>query len=229
MSRICFAMIGTQKCGTSTTLGAFREHPQIYMDDVELFHSGIPRGGRQRLRDELLAKAQDKVIVGPMHPDFSFFRRGKQMQVCFGSELKLLMTVRDPVKRAISNYWMEVQRNTSLKYTMFQALTNPDHHFVRRGHYHRDLVQFLTHFPRDQLLITRLEDMAEDTAGILNRMARWIGADPFLPDQEHERVRVGHYASEPPDGVVSYLAEHYAESNRLLHEDFGVRVDDWTA
>ncbi len=229
MHRIRFAMIGTQKCGTSTTLTAFRGHPQVFMDDVELFHDKIPEGNLQRFQDRLLAKAGPKPIVGPMHPDFVFFRSGAPMKACFGPDLKLIMTVRDPVKRAISNYWMEMNRDYFEKLPMPTALQDPTRNYLRRGHYHRQLIQFMKHFPREQLLIVRLEDMAEDTNAVLNTMLRWIGADPFAHRQEHVRQRIGHYQSEPPASVISYLAEHYAESNQQLHDEFGVKIDDWTS
>ena len=227
-------MIGSQKCGTSTTLTAFRNHPHVYMDDSELFQEHIPEGDLQRFRDPLLTKAAGKPIVGPMFPTFASKGSALPLKACFGPNLQLLMTVRDPVKRAISNYWMEVERNHEVRDIATAILDHDsaleeDFDYLKRGHYHRDIGRFLEHFPRKQLLITRLEDMAANTSAVLNTMVCWIGADPFPPDQDHARQRVGHYGNVTPSGVTSFLAEHYAESNRLLHEEYGVQIDDWTS
>lgn len=229
MNPIRFAMIGSQKSGTSTCLTAFRSHPQVFMDDAMIFTDGNVHRNPQHFRDDLLAKAYGKPIVGPMHPDLAFCGSGARIRACFGPDLKLLMIVRDPVRRAISNYWMEIGRDYFEKRPISVALRDVDHNFVKRGHYHRYLVAFLEHFARDQLLIVRLEDLAQDPSGVLNQMLGWIGADPFPAGAHHKHERIGHYGAQTPDDVTAFLAEHYAVSNRELHDDFGVQIDDWTS
>ena len=227
MDRICFAMIGSQKCGTSTVLSALRSHPQVWMDDHDLFPDGnVPGGDTDRCRQIVMALSGDKPIVGTMFPEFAANDTGAALRACFGADLKLLMTVRDPVKRAISNYWMEVNRNW--ENIDMNALRDLSRGYLSRGHYHLHLTQFLKHYPRESLLIVRLEDMAEQLESTLAEMAQWIGADPFPDGVMHSRCRVGTYRADPPPELVDFLAQHYAESNRRLHEDFGIQIDDWT-
>ena len=227
MNRICFAMIGSQKCGTSTVLAALRSHPQIWMDDHDLFpHGSVPGGDTDLCRRRVLAGSGGKPIVGSMFPTFAASDTGSAHRACFGAELKLLMTVRDPVKRAISNYWMEVNRNWETG--AMNALRDPGRGYLRRGLYHVHLTQFLKHYPRESLLIVRLEDMAQRLESTIAEMVAWIGADPFHDGVVHSRRRVGTYHGDPPPELVEFLAEHYAEPNRRLHDDFGIRIDDWT-
>ena len=220
-------MIGSQKCGTSTVLAAFRGHPQIWMDDHNLFPAGaVPGGDVARCRQTVLAEAGDKPIVGTMFPEFAANDIGAALSACFGTDLKILMTVRDPVRRAISNYWMAV--NSNAESGDMNVLRDPSGGYLHRGNYHLHLTQFLKHYPRDSLLIVRLEDLDQGLEPTLSEMAQWIGADPFHEDAVHSRRRVGTYHGDPPKGLVDFLAQHYAESNRRLHEAFGVQIDDWT-
>ena len=63
---------------------------------------------------------------------------------------------------------------------------------------------------------------------MLFQVMRYLGIrEVELP----KKLRQFNRASYPdtPQDVIDWLTHHYKEWNQRLHEDFGIRVDDWSS
>ena len=78
-----------------------------------------------------------------------------------------------------------------------------------RGDYAEQLERWLSVFDRDQLLLVRSEDLFRDPAVTLDRVERFVGLEPWLPDVVRQleradpRGRPGQPTSAPTSGSPS--------------------------
>jgi hypothetical protein len=157
--------------------------------------------------------------------------------------VKLIAVLREPVDRAISNYWMEYHRGNeplSLGEAMRQEPSRgaPEIDrvgardwsgkpvrawgYITRSRYAEQLERWLEHFPRSQLLIVEFDDLANDPLGVYRRVLEFIGVDPDVaPPPRFETRNAGSRSTTDPE-TVEWLREQFAEPNRALDDLVGI-------
>jgi hypothetical protein len=65
--------------------------------------------------------------------------------------------------------------------------------YVARGRYSRQLDELFRHFPRDQVLLLRSDDLASDPQGTVARIAGFLQVAPFVAHRAYPRVFQGAY------------------------------------
>ncbi len=119
---------------------------------------------------------------------------------------RLIAMLRDPVERARSHHRMAVMtgRETRPLDRAIDDLLQPDmlrdarqhptytNGYVSWGEYGRILAGYLDVFPREQILIVFVDELAHAPVQILDRVYKFIGvASDIVPDNLGERYRVG--------------------------------------
>lgn len=150
-------------------------------------------------------------------------------------DAKLILLLREPVSRAYSEYWMHVRRREQLASfgeVMARELERsprcpvedgssgvgplPDGYLTRSAALPH-LKRWLAHFPAEQMLILRHEQMAADLPATMQRVCRFLGVAPFVP-HDRRRHNEGSYPPICPD-LERRLREWFAPHERAL-EDF---------
>lgn len=101
-------------------------------------------------------------------------------------DMKIIMVLRDPIKRAFSHYKMtlrvglvkgsfyeEVQRDYAAAEKGFRV----SHLYVEMGQYAAQVQRYLDVFPREQVRIYLFDDLKADAAGVVDDMLRFLGVD----------------------------------------------------
>jgi hypothetical protein len=101
--------------------------------------------------------------------------------------MKIIMILRDPIKRAFSHYKMtlrvglvrdsfyeELQRDYAAAEKGFRV----SHLYVEMGQYAAQVQRYLDHFPREQVKIYLFDDLKADAASVIDDMLRFLGVDP---------------------------------------------------
>jgi len=119
-------------------------------------------------------------------------------------DVRLICVLRDPVARAYSHYRMAVLDRAETRSfdqaidqllkpsALEQARITPTitNSYIVNGEYFRLLAGFLRVFPREQLMVTFSDDLANRPAEVLAEAFRFIGvADDFIPDNLDARYR----------------------------------------
>lgn len=239
-----FLIIGAQKCGTTFLWAALREHPDVHVaNEKELrFFSGYMwdngygwyESNFEPDNDVLFAgKFNGTTPIGEATPLYCSIPEAITRIWDYNSDMKLIMLLRDPVKRAISHYWWSV-RMTSEKLPMLEAfereherVTHPEHFaaYKTRGHYCEQLDHIFKHFPVRQVLLMQLNELAQDPMVALCRVTDFIGA-PEWEGYSFARYMKQEYA-EPDAEVVKYLSDYYAPHNEKLVQHYGVDISGW--
>ena len=123
-----FLIAGERRCGTTTLHALLRRHPDIYLPEKadsscfiepELFarsedsqaEVSPPDWDSARERetlDALLREGEGRTAIGMKSADLLFWKPAHERIASLIPEVKIVVTLRDPVARAWSQYWNEV-------------------------------------------------------------------------------------------------------------------------
>ena len=158
--------------------------------------------------------------------------------------VKLVAILRDPTERALSHYFHNLRNNALRQFredlppleamAAEEARLAPvlDAHdykseafraysYKARGRYLEQLQRYRDRFPRENLLVLRAEDLFEDPAGLMRRLADFLGLDHVRGPVDFEARNVGGNRAPVEPGVREMLDAYFAPHNRALAEVLG--------
>lgn len=173
-------LAGVSKCGTTTMIKYFNEHPELFVPwdesrDRDLkFHNlpsdlEIPEDTISVIRQEgFLYEKDDIKELYEINPD-----------------MKFVLIFRDPVKRANSAYWQKV-RNRGIKISFEDSFTSDkwEDWVFRSGEYKRGL-EYLEDFPDENKHYIIAEEWWKDEEKVLDELFDFLGV---RKDIKFERV-----------------------------------------
>lgn len=175
-----FIGIGAQKAGTTTLDAALRTRAGIALPhgvkELHYFDRYHDRGpdwlaaqfntSVHQLRGEITpAYFHDPVCIDKIASDFP--------------EAKLLLILRAPVDRAVSNYYMYQKTNGT---TPLADALKADDRLIGRSQYARQLQALFARVPRDTVHVIIMERLLANPVSELNRVLEFLGVDELFPD-----------------------------------------------
>lgn len=173
--------IGVQRGGTSWLFRALEEHPQVV---------GVRRGNNKELdfftawwdRGEAAYAAlfSDRAPVG-LEFSVSYFssedatRRLHAMR----PDARILVSLRDPVERALSQHHFFQARG--LCETTFDQALATNSSYVEQSRYGTHLERWIRAFGRDQVHVSRLDDIRVDPNGVVKGACEFLGLHAHAP------------------------------------------------
>ncbi|MCG8479900.1 MAG: sulfotransferase domain-containing protein [Spirochaetales bacterium] len=251
-----FLVIGAQKAGTTALMYYLRQHPSIFKgetkNELHFFDRWYSRGERwYRAAFPRTRALPQGSIVGEGTPEYLLHPHAPKRIAALLPDVKLIAVLRDPAKRALSHYQMEL-RNGRETLSFEEALAQEDarigpewdsllsderhsfkkyqrHAYKARGRYVEQLQRFFEHVPRERILILNSRDLSTDTKRIVNEVCEFLEIShmPETFDMSHRNVGEKKQARpvEVPEGVMEDLREYFrpynAELYSLLDRDFG--------
>lgn len=149
-------------------------------------------------------------------------------------DVKLIVLLREPVSRAYSEYWMHVrmgQQHAPFEDVIAAELAvlpacplddrSSEKGCLPNGYLTRSaalphLKRWLAHFPAEQMLILSDKQLADDLPGTMQRVCRFIGVPPFVPN-DRRRHNEGRYPPMSAD-LKEKLRDWFAPHQRALEE-----------
>ena len=241
-----FLIIGATKCGTTSLYEYMCEHPQVLpaiWKEIEYFRfpergvewylshfPRVPDGGTRYLSGEAstcyMSIFDAKTAVRAQFPN-----------------TKLIALVRDPVGKAISHFHHDVkigcehrsyEQALTRELDVLEGIKQPLHDseyywktergYVWLGMYVYFLENWLTAFPREQLLVIPSEDLYGKPAETLTKVFQFLG----LPDHRLAKYDVhlqGNYEKKADDPMRERLKRFFAPHNERLEQLLGRQLD----
>ena len=225
-----------QKCGTTTLWKYLDMHPEIRMSFIKELHYFDRHDFSPK---ELWYRSHFDVggrVSGEATPAYCFWPDAMERIYRFDSQLKLILILRNPVDRAISQYWMEFNRKME-DLPMMDAFSSEakrlatgdpfdlrHHSYLLRGRYHEQLDTIYKYFDKRQVLVCKLEDLAARTRDVVGGIFNFLGVRSI--DLQLPSNFAGRYDS-PSGEAKAYLREYFAPFNQLLAEKHKIAVADW--
>lgn len=197
-------------------------------------------------RDQLGRKLGFRPLTAEASPYYLFHPLAAERLGTLMPHATVLVMLRDPVTRAISQYQHEAARgfeDLPLEEALdreaerlggeearicadhrYRGYDHEHHSYVARGRYAEQLQRLFAHVDRDRVLVLQSEAYYADTAGHLEQVCRHIGIPPVRPDGSS---RNGYRYERPAGPLVERLAREFEPHNEALFELLGRRFD-WT-
>ncbi|GAB5524356.1 MAG: sulfotransferase [Roseivirga sp.] len=184
-------IVGAHKAGTSSLAQYLDHHTSLTThDQLEMTFF---------IRDEEYEKGYDRIFdsyfndkgnrgivfaknVGVMYSEVALKRLHDHNPDC-----KLIISLRNPVDRAYSNYWYSLSQGWENEKTFEAALSKEErrtrekekfaHHnsYIDRGMYAKHITQILKYFPSEQLHIVLLDEIKANPEKVIESIYRFIG------------------------------------------------------
>ncbi|KAE8283146.1 Heparan sulfate glucosamine 3-O-sulfotransferase 3B1 [Larimichthys crocea] len=175
-------IIGVKKGGTRALLEFLRIHPDVRAVGAEPhFFDRFYDKGLEWYRN-LMPRTLDGQITMEKTPSY-FVTKEAPSRVCtMNCQTKLIVVVRDPVTRAVSDYTQTLSKNPGLPSFQSLALKNSSTGLidttwsaVRIGLYAKHLENWLQYFPLSHFLFVSGERLVSDPAGEMGRVQDFLG------------------------------------------------------
>lgn len=242
-----FFIVGAQRSGSTYLYQILDEHPDIEMNKpVRPEPKFFLKEDSDNRVDEYISTFFSSANGIPLRGDKSasyIESKGAAQRIskCF-PDAKILVILRDPVDRAISNYWYTVANNLETK-SMEEVLLSPDlasrkfdknavsvspYDYHKRGRYIDYLDMYADYFSPEQMKIVVFERFLKNRA-LIQDLYAFLGASrDFIPDSIDEKVHERVVGDVPtPAEVTEFLSELFRESNKELAARYGVDISSW--
>ncbi|XP_061830330.1 heparan sulfate glucosamine 3-O-sulfotransferase 6-like [Nerophis lumbriciformis] len=184
-------IIGVKKGGTRALLEFLRIHPDVRAVGAEPhFFDRFYDRGLEWYRN-LMPRTLDGQITMEKTPSY-FVTKEAPGRVCtLNCQTKLIVVVRDPVTRAVSDYTQTLSKNPGLPSFQNLALRNTSTgelidiswSAIRIGLYVKHLENWLQYFPLSQFLFVCGERLVFDPAGEMGRVQDFLGLKRVISEK----------------------------------------------
>ncbi|XP_053710075.1 heparan sulfate glucosamine 3-O-sulfotransferase 3A1-like [Synchiropus splendidus] len=183
-------IIGVKKGGTRALLEFLRVHPDIRAVGAEPhFFDRNFDNGLEWYRD-LMPKTLEGQITMEKTPSYFVTKEAPARISAMSRDTKLIVVVRDPVTRAISDYTQTLSKKPDIP--SFESLTfknrttgliDTSWSAIQIGIYAKHLDNWLQYFPMEQILFVSGERLISDPAGELGRVQDFLGLKRIITDK----------------------------------------------
>jgi hypothetical protein len=239
-------IIGAMKCGTSSLHNYLTQHPGVIAPlrkEVHYFDVRFDHGERWYRAN--FGRVGEPGLNLDSSPYYLAHPLAPQRAHALVPEAKLIVLLRDPVRRAYSHYWHERdKKRESLSFEeaiaaeparlgddeqrlargeLRQSRAHQHFSYLARGRYAEQLERWWRHYPRERLLVLRFEELARDPLALLDRTLEFLG----LPSIENVRLEARNARKYPPmnpateERLRDYFAPHEARLQALLAQPAG--------
>lgn len=246
-----YLIVGAQKCATSSLFSYLQQHPKVrppshkeihffdsqFRKGVDWYRSHFPMHGRSAGNDWQTGEASPSYLLNP-------HCAGRIKRVL--GEVKLIISLRNPVDRAFSHYRHNVKRGREIS-QFHEAIQNEhemmmewrkvlqdesypdqalrDGSYLLRGHYLNQMERYLEHFPRSMLHVIIYDDIVSNPQAVMAKLCEFLELEQHTFDFD-KRLNVGVSGS-MASATRRLLASYYTESNHQLSQYLG-RDLEWS-
>ncbi|MBE9040822.1 sulfotransferase domain-containing protein [Oscillatoriales cyanobacterium LEGE 11467] len=243
-----FLIIGAQKCGTTSLYCYLAQHPQIITvphKEVHFFDLNYDRG-LDWYGAHFPPSGLPGAIAGEASPYYLFHPQVPARVYQHFPQIKLIVLLRNPVDRALSQYHHEVKLGFEqlpleeaiareperLQGEVEKLSTDPTYYsynhqhytYLSRGRYLEQLQRWRIYFPPEQFLILKTEDLHDRPDETLARVLAFLQL-PIVDLPTYLSYNAGSYPR-AIESVKQDLTDYFREPNqqlwKYLQQDF-----DW--
>ncbi|OOF02674.1 hypothetical protein BZG80_11890 [Salinivibrio sp. MA440] len=223
-------IVGGQKCGTSALAHFLSQHPSICMalgKEAHVFDQPmfcqLTQSHIEALYTERYPHYSGERYVCDATPIYAYWQDIPKHIAAYNPEAKLVMVVRNPVERAISQYAMSKNRGQESLNVFLAFLLEPlrmrvnqnrnwkqparTQSYLSRGTFKSQIENLFRYFLADNILIIHHQDLLYQHDAVLNRVFEFLNISSW--DIAAESIFSGQYSLSR--SAISYrLAKRYA-------------------
>lgn len=209
-----FIICGAMKSGTTSLHAMLNQHPDIFIPEKELHffdcdnplqHPDFNEYANHQWQSHTLnaankdnywlwyqqqfSSAAPSQVLGEDSTTYLASPLAAKRIAQQDKKIKLIVMLRQPSKRAYSNYWHLVRSGRASNSFEDTLLLNPNS-VLNRSLYFSQIEHYLKYFPREQIKFVIFEEFIKNKQTILKDLCQFIGVDysnlPLLTENLHE-------------------------------------------
>jgi hypothetical protein len=213
---IDFICVGTQKAGTTTLHDILKNHPNIYLperkeahffDVDERFNKGLAWWMQTFFKGD---KANKK--TGVFTPEYLYFKDvPARIKKVLGNDLKIIIILRQPAKRAYSHYLMSKRRgfetenfefalqkeSTRLRENTYHNINHFS--YIDRGLYYNQIKRYVDMFGKENVKVFLFaKDIIKNNLKTLKTIQEYIGV-PYC------KLKASHKSNQASEPKLKWL------------------------
>lgn len=235
-------ILGAMKSGTSSLHHYLVQQPGVIeplRKEVHYFDLNLDRG--EAWYRAHFGRVGEAVLNLDSSPYYLFHPAVPRRLQALVPQAKLIVLLRDPVRRAYSHYWHERDKGReSLSFedaiaaeaerlgnseqrlgdgTLARSREHQHFSYLARGRYAEQLDRWFAVFPRGQFLVLKFEDLAREPLELLNAALDFLG----LPRAASVSLEARNTRKYPPltDATAARLREYFGPHNQRLESLLG--------
>ena len=246
------AIAGVQKAATSTLFRMLVDHPDVVGGPSKEMRFFLDND-----RDWTSPDYADYARVNPdgrrrwaldATPAYVYWPSALQRMRAYDPDMRLILSVRDPVERGFSQWAMERQRDSAfpdlrvavrrfgdaplpgVDDTDYAGRRSGRESLLARGLYGEQLARGLELFRRDQWCVLDFAGFVRDPAATMDVLTDFLGLERFVsPPQLRHRMSTPpeNTGAAPTEVDVARLVDRYAEDLRDFERLAGLEVSHW--
>jgi len=241
-----FFIVGAQRSATTYLASLLDAHFQIEMakpllPEPKFFHADLLyKRGIRFYNSHFFQHKPGTLIRGEKSVCYSESEIAAQRIKKYYPSAKIIFILRDPVERAISNYWYTKKQGLEMlpieealkkgmqnrPYNKTEISINP-FNYLERGLYLRSIFMCEKYFPRQSINIVIYEDMITNPQ-VFRDLCSFLRVDTqFVPANMNTRVHASEGEIITPKEVKECLYSYFYEHNKRLSEYLSIDVSKW--
>lgn len=189
-----FVVAGGMRCATGWIRQCLKEHPDIYMPRKEphYYDRNYERGVEwyQSFFEDYLGEQ----VIGEKTATYFHYSETSGNIMTTNPEMKVIICLRDPVKRMYSHFSMFSRSDKTLKDIGFIASVTEDSEFVQWSRYASQAKLFKDTISENNLKFIIYEDKDNDPVGFIQDLYKFLGvSDSFIPVSANVRTKQGQF------------------------------------
>jgi hypothetical protein len=243
-----FFIAGAQRSGSTYLYHVCDEHPEIEMakpvrpEPKFFLMDDLYARGLAYYHDHLFEGKPGVKLLGEKSVSYIEWEKAARRIAESFPTAKLVFILRDPVERAVSNYWFSVNNGLE-RLPMAEAFMREEERwrdfdpekisaspfaYLRRGRYITYITMYERYFPAENMEIVLYEQFT-GSAEAVRGLYTFLGvATDFSPPSLDRVINKGERDGTvlPPE-VEDYLVDYFAEPNARLAEHLGRPLTPW--
>lgn len=189
MKKTNLFIIGAMKSGTTSLHNYLNAHPQIFMCEPKepgFFVEELTWKKGVAWYSTLFNDCSNELIIGESSTHYTkrpTFDHVVEKIYDYNPDARFIYQMRDPVERAISQYWHNVRDIDFVgeTRTMFDAITH-DSEYINFSDYAYQLEPYIKFFGEEKIYCQTFEEMRDSPQACLVSIFDWLGVDAdFIP------------------------------------------------
>lgn len=239
-----FVIVGAQRSGTTYLYELLKEHPEICMSapmrpEPKYF---LRRSPQQVDMENYFTSYfrhcdPEHKVTGEKSTSYYECEESAQLLSATFPDAKIIFLLRDPVKRALSNYFFSYNNgleSRSLDEVFVRKIPISDKYrknisvdpfnYLGRGEYVEFIKMYQQYFPANQIKVIVFEEFVNNIQQIQN-LYSYLGVDSsFVPKKKDLVINASQKATALDAKIVKILSDYYRPFNKKLENLLNKKV-----